>query len=85
MLARLSAASENTPLVAKGNITDNLKVIMEYRREVKQLVTRIRDIFEGMETVKSVGATAAPSGMDVVEEAEYARVSIDEEGNVIVD
>ena len=84
MLARLSAASENTPLVAKANITDNLKVIMEYRREVKKMVTRIRDIFEGMETVKSVGATAAPSGMDV-EEAEYARESIDEEGNVIVD
>ena len=97
-LARLSAVPDNAPLVAKSApLTDNLKVILELRREAKKMVTRMRDILEGMETAKSVGVAykvpedAVPDPEETDEEGgaeeggvpDFAREFLDEQGKMV--
>lgn len=97
-LARLSAVPDNVPLVAKATpLSDNLKVILDLRREAKKMLTRMRDILEGMETAKSVGVAykvpedAMPDPEETEEEGagaegefpEFAREFLDEQGKMV--
>lgn len=97
-LARLSAVPDNVPLVAKATpLSDNLKVILDLRREAKKMLTRMRDILEGMETAKSVGVAykvpedAMPDPEETEEEGagaegefpDFAREFLDEQGKMV--
>lgn len=57
MMTRLGVAGENAPLVAKTTeLSDNLKLIIAYRQELRRVLEKLRNKFEGMETKGSTGA-----------------------------
>lgn len=55
-IARLSLADADTPLVSKeAEMSDNMKLILAYRKIMKKLLKQLVNKFEGFDTLDSTG------------------------------
>jgi hypothetical protein len=92
-IARLSAADDNTPLVARdAPMTDNLKLILAYRNNLKRQLEVLRNVFDGMDTLDSTGLEIKNIHMQMEEQMveeqmveDFIRTKLDDEGEIVVE